>query len=101
MFKRIKQYIDLKIEELVSDKMQTVQDTLDKSIDNKFKKRKEPPKIDYDTITDLVRKANKSKTFWAEVKFSEAGPWVRINTTPVGEDYDRPKNIVSLKPEEI
>lgn len=101
MFKRIKQYIDLKIEELVSDKIQTVQDTLNKSIDNKFKKRQEPPKIDYDTITSLVRKANKNKDLKCEVMWDKGGPWIKINTTPFEEPPEIKNASYSLRPEDL
>lgn len=99
MFKRLKQYIDLEIQRLVSDCMQTLQDDLSKSIDRKFKKRQEPPKIDYDIITSLVRKANKNKDLKCEVKWSESGPWIKINTTPFEEPIKNES--YSLRPEDL
>lgn len=41
--------------------------------------------IDYDTISALVRKANKSKYLSAEYKITEDGPWIRITTSPLPE----------------
>lgn len=53
---------------------------------------------DYDIISSLVRKANKSKDLQAELQITKDGPWIRVNTTPLREE----KPIVyTLKPEDL
>ena len=72
---------------------------LQKKVEERLKT--ETPKLDYDVISSLVRKANKNPDMKCEVKWSEAGPWIRINTTPSEEAPEIKNASYSLRPEDL
>lgn len=95
-----------KLNKLIHDAVEAEVDCYKKEIQKLSKKveerlKTETPKLDYDVISNLVRKANKNPDMKCEVKWSDIGPWIKINTAPC-EDVPEIKNAsYSLRPEDL
>ena len=92
------------IEKLINEKLDKTVKAYQKEIKElkaviKEYQKKDPIKLDYDTISALVRKANKDPNLKVEVKWASDGPWMKINTQPFEEPIKQ--NINVLKPEEL
>ena len=92
------------IEKLINEKLDKTIKAYQKEIKElkaviKEYQKKDPIKLDYDTISALVRKANKDPNLKVEVKWASDGPWMKINTQPFEEPTIQ--NINVLKPEEL
>lgn len=97
MFKKyIEKIINEKLDKTIKAYQKEIKEL--KAVIKEYQK-KDPIKLDYDTISALVRKANKDPNLKVEVKWSTDGPWMKINTQPFEEPTRQ--NINVLKPEEL